>query len=404
MGSRRAAAALGAGLLTWSAPAGAAGGGDFAGDPITPGPSAVETAPLGSGLYTVPVAEGSAEQYVEVRRSVPGSTIWYGASALVPGATRTTSPTLVLDSSPDGTGGSCVDYESLSTSLSEGGIASRLFSTDHAAACREADSVVLRTAADDVPPGDAQLVVWEEPPVTNADSLPEKSVSVTWSPRSADPDPEPVEPGHTFGEAPRVDDGTYEVHVDPGEPALLAVPLTWGQHAQVEATTRARAHGFASVAARWFSPLGGTLGEAAYSGGPGSREITLDGSGDPAGWVTPTVAWRNREGRPDQAPAAFAGSYYLAIDAPAADVPPDGVDLTLTVARVTDYAPKPPAYAEQPPPLPLVDGSEAAAAESAAPGGSDQGPPWAVVGGLFGLAGAFGAAGVVLLGRRRARA
>jgi hypothetical protein len=395
---------VGPALLVLAAPAVAAEGGDFAGEPVAPGPSAVETKKLGSGLYTLPVADGSAEQYVEVQRTVPGSTLWYGASSLVPHSTRTTSPTLVLESSPDGTGDGCVDYESLSTSVSEGGIASRLFSTDHSAACRRADSVVLRTAQGDMPPGDFQLVVWEEPPVTNAETLPEKSLSVTWNPGGAAAEPVPVEPGRTFGDAPEVDDGSYEVHVDPGEPALLPIPLTWGQHAQVEASSSTRVPGYASVAARWFTPLGGTLGDTAVSGGPGDREITLDGSGDPAAWVTPTVAWRNREGPADQAPAAFVGSYYLAIDTAAGDLPPEGVDLTLTVARVTDYAPKAPAYDQDPPPMPMVDGSEgdATSAEAVSRDGSDQGPPWVLVGGLFGTAAAFGAAGAVLLARRKA--
>jgi hypothetical protein len=392
---------LGIGLAATAGPAVAAGDAGLPGTPVTPGTNVQETAPVGSGLYTLPVAQGSEEQYVEVRRTVPGSTIWYGASALVPGSTRTTSPTLVLESSPDGTGDACVDYESLGTSIGESGIASRLFSTDHDAGCRRADSVVLRTAQDDMPAGDFQLVVWEEPPVTNAETLPEQSLSVTWTPVSA-ADPQQLEAGRTFGEAPEVDDGTYEVHVDPGEPALLAIPLTWGQHAQVEATSSTRVRGYAAVAARWFGPLGGTLGDAAYSGGPASREISLDGSGDPAAWVTPTVAWRNREGPADQAPAAFAGTYYLSIDTAAQDVPPEGVDLTLTVARVTDYPAKAPEYDEQPPPMPYVDGSEAGSAVRASRDTSDQGPPWVLVGGLVGAAGAFGAAGTVLLSRRRA--
>jgi hypothetical protein len=80
------------------------------------------------------------------------------------------------------------------------------------------------------------------------------------------------------------------------------------------------------------------------------------------------------------------------------------VDLTLTVTRVTDYAPKAPDYAEEPPPMPLVDGSTPEAAAQAGSADAEQGPPWVLVGGLFGVAGAFGAAGVVLLGRRRARA
>ncbi|MFC4785916.1 hypothetical protein ACT8ZV_15670 [Nocardioides sp. MAHUQ-72] len=395
-------ATLGLGVLVLAPAAAAAEGHGFAGEPLTPGTNVQETTLVGSGLYTVPVAQGAEEQYVEVQRDDPDGTLWYGATALVPGSTRTTSPTLTLESSPDGTGDSCVGYESLSSTAGQSGIASELFSTDHSAACRQADSVVLRTAGTDVPPGDFQLLVWEEPAVTNEAMLPEKSLSVVWSPTAADPDPQEVVAGRTFTDAPEVSGGTYAVHVDPGEPALLRVPLTWGQHAQVEATSTTRARGYASVEARWFTPLGGTLGATAYSGGPEARDITLDGSGDPAGWVTPTVAWRNREGPAKQAPAAFAGDYYLSIDTAPEDVPSDGVDVTLTVATVTDYAPKPPEYAQDPPPMPFVNGSspgERATSSSAADSGT---PPWPLVGGLFATAAAFAAAGAVLFLRRRA--
>jgi Ca-activated chloride channel family protein len=391
---------VGPGLLVLAAPAVAAEGSDFAGDPVTPGPSAVETTAVGSGLYTLPVAEGSAEQFLEVQRTVPGSTLWYGASAEIPGASAGRAPILTLESSPDGTGEACVDYESLSYGVDENPLKSVLFSTDHLGACREAESLVLRAGQNDMPAGDYQLVVWEEPPVTNSETLPERSTSVHWTPVEPD-EPTTVEPGPSYDRAPSVDDGTWSVHVVPGETALLRVPLTWGQHAQVEATSSTRAPGGGTVSARWISPLGGVLGDTAYDGGgPERREVALDGSGDAAGWVTPTVAWRNRERSAKVAPAAFAGDYYLALDA-GDDVPADGADLTLSVATVTDYAPKPPDYSTDPPPMPLVDGSTPEA--RSATDDADRGPSWPVVGGLFGGAAVFAAAGAVLLTRRRVR-
>lgn len=414
----RGTAALGLGLLGVAAPALAADPGAFAGEALTPAGNTIEATQIASGLYTIAVPQGGAEQFVEVRRTFAGSTIWYGASAVIAKTDGTTSPSLTLESSPDGAGNSCVGFESLSDSVDQSTFSTRLFTTTRKAACQSADSLVLRLAQNDLGPGSYQLVVWEEPPLESGATLPDRSVTVAWDPL-ASTQPDDLVAGTTYADAPEVTGGTYAVHVEPGEPALLKVPLTWGQHAQVAATTSARTKEYAAVRARWLTPLGGELGETGHSGGPTASELTLSdvgtGPNPTAAWVTPSIAWKNREAKADQAPAAVAGDYYLSIDTDADEVPAGGVDLILDVGVVTDYPATAPAYAETPPPLPYVDGSsdlpDATDSTGARDGADDRatrsaaadpaGTSWPVAGALFGGALAFAAAGVVALARRR---
>lgn len=352
-------AGLGLGLLV--APAYAAGG--FAGDPLTPGTSAAQPASVGSGVYRVE-ASGGAEQYVVVPRTVEGSRIWFGASADVQ-PTADLGGGLTLQSTPEGKGAEpCNPVEGVYAEPDETGLRSGLFSTGRSAACRHAADIALRLRPEGLRSSDYQLVVWEEPPVQNAASLP-RSVGVSWAPMRV-AEPRELDAGSTFADAPVLPDGTRTVHVDPGATALFRVPLTWGQHAQVEAVSFGSASGFAQVSGRWLTPLGGAIADTAYSqGGPASHQVVLDGRGEPAGWVTPVVAWGNR-GSGSTAPAAFAGDYYLSIDTRADDAPAEGVDLTLTARTVTDYAGTAPAYTQDPPPLPSVDGTAGAPATTTA--------------------------------------
>ncbi|MBB6627972.1 hypothetical protein H5V45_11655 [Nocardioides sp. KIGAM211] len=405
----RGTAALGLGLLGLAAPALAADPATFAGEEVTPAGNVIEATPVGPGLYTVAVPEGDAEQYVEVKRTIPGSTLWYGASAVLPKSDGSTAPLLTLESSPDGSGDSCVGFESLSDTLDQSTFSTRLFTTTKKPACQAADSLVLRTAATDVPAGRYQLVVWEEPPLEEGATLPDRSVTVPWAALPSAP-PDDLVPGTTYADAPEVTAGTYAVHVEPGEPALVKVPLTWGQHAQVAAVSSTRTTAYATVGARWLSPLGGVLGETGYSGGPTTTELTLNSTPTTAGWATPTIAWKNREGKAGDTPAAIAGDYYLSIDTFADKATKDGVDLTLNVGVVTDYPATAPPYAEDPPALPYVDGtsgpgsggSDGAGGSGTAAGdaGREAGTSWTLVGGLFGAAALFAVAGVVALGRR----
>ena len=99
-----------------------------------------ESLHLGTGLYTATVPQDDAtEQFVEIDRTIPGSTIWYGASAVVPSSPET-APTLYLSSSSDGTGDSCVDYEGVGSQVDQGPLSTTLFSTNASAACRKGSS------------------------------------------------------------------------------------------------------------------------------------------------------------------------------------------------------------------------------------------------------------------------
>ena len=69
-------------------------------------------------------------------------------------------------------------------------------------------------------------------PVEDASLLPPPSTTQSWD-GSVMPAKGEAEPRHVVRRRPRPHRRPYEAHVDPGVPALFAVPLDWGQHVEV---------------------------------------------------------------------------------------------------------------------------------------------------------------------------
>ena len=258
------------------------------------------------------------------------------------------------------------------------------------------------------------LAVWEEPPVDESKTLPKASRQVAWSnPSGAQTRPETL--GSSYAAAPVLEDGRFEVWVEPGKPALFAVDLDWGQHLQVEMEVgEDNVCDAPQVKPRLINPLGLTAqwaeATASPSGThpPGDRLVLSPNYASRAGAVSPTVRWRNRDAGNA---AAVPGRYYVALDMEKEreDADAEGAELALDVVVVTDEEPVSP-YAEEPAPMPDIatdlTSDTATTAADGADGESTQGAaaddkPWPAAIGL--LAGSLVCAvlGVVLFGRWR---
>lgn len=110
--------------------------------------------------------------------------------------------------------------------------------------CRSADEIIMSIELD-ADPDEArsigeplEILVYEEPPPTNLDDLPEayddmgEWVDIGRNIAGA----LEIAPGTSFDDAPVLDPGnTYDVELRPGQIQFFRVPLDWGQHLQAEA-------------------------------------------------------------------------------------------------------------------------------------------------------------------------
>ena len=215
-------------------------------------------------------------------------------------------------------------------------------------------------SGDDVtyPAGEkGQLVVWEEPPVKDASLLPPPSTTQPWD-GTVMPAKGEAGLGATYADAPDLTGGTYDAHIDPGAPALFAVPLDWGQHVEISLQYKgAEYKDYVPVEPVLVTPLGGTADWAKADGGPTFPDVNLKYPSMDGGVASPTITWRNRE-KPTSNPAAFPGTYYVMLKMGTKDAPKKGADVTLGVNVITDKAADSP-YAQDPAPLPDISGKEA---------------------------------------------
>ncbi|GAA1906230.1 hypothetical protein GCM10009737_03750 [Nocardioides lentus] len=391
------------------------------GDPVEPGTSIAGATEVTTGTYVVPVPEPGQDHFFEIRRTQPGQVLWYGITADLeePIFYGTLAATGIADGDETRT---C--NEGQISNLDGLSYLTMLASGNRSPDCRDAESVVVVVEsyeiADEVVPTDGsyQLVVWTEPPTDPDDLAPGANENSRWTPVQATDPPRAVEGASTFVDAEPLADGTYRTTVRQGRAAVFAFPLTFGQHAQVEARIVEGARPEDSldyVDAAWISPLGGQLRRVTPAGGPDPL-LGLDGAST-AGWSTPIVTYANRQrtggvgnldGRDSQAaaPAAFAGTYFLVLELPGAGAKAesytDKMVLDLTVATITDYRGSAPAYVAEPPPLPTLDGSgyvATAAEEQAAREAAARPAPWLLVGGLFALAALLAVVGGIAVGR-----
>ncbi|WP_157551268.1 hypothetical protein [Nocardioides jensenii] len=371
--------------------------------------TSVDDAPvIGVGRYTVPLPDSSASGYFAVERTIDDSTIWVGETVFAP---KPVYSYLYLTESADGSTQDCgvgvsVDSHVRRHEFLAGAIASQ-------GACTTSDKVVLGHQGWDaakVPNADAEVIVWEEPPVSDASILPPPALASKWD-SAVSPDKGTAELGHTYADAPELVGGRWDVHVDPGRTALFKVPLDWNQHLQLhmsydgdETTESKRVEPILITPvggkSQWGEAVDGPDGEAPTYGDIDSKYPSLDG-----GVVSPSITWRNRES--DGVTAAFPGTYYVMLQMPVDEIGAGGLDFTIDTRVVTDRPAKSP-YSQDAEAIPALDGSdpvEESSQDRADDSSSSEQTPWGAVGGLFAGSAAMAAVGVVALGRhRRSRA
>lgn len=365
------------------------------GESVEPGESALSGTELDSGLYRVAAPEPAKSQFFTVPRTIPGSTIWIGVTGIFPEAV--TGPLVVQTYAEGDSDRECTPKDRFLDDT--GQLYTMLFPTG--GPCAEADSVSIETSVlldDDPPTQDYQLVVWEEPPVQEADlaTLPDPNPAPAWVPPPPATEPEALTVASSHAEAPTLENGgTYRFTVAAGGLAVFRVPLTWGEHLQAVVTSPTSPQSSLSVEPSLLTPLGGIITPENVA--PADIRYADPVPGEPTvigWWSAPVVSWKSRNTDREHTPPAIAGDYFLAI-AIRDDDPeiPKEIELTMQVQIVADYPGRQPEYTEPAPPLPVIDGS----VEDKPAGGDSDGPSPLLVTGLFAAAAvAAGAGGVAL--------
>ena len=382
---------------------------------ITFGTSAADAPTVGAGRYTFAMPAAGTDSYLTVERSTPGSTLWVGETLV---STRNHNGYGYLDPSGADSKNRCGDE---SDTFEGDDYVGHRFMTGITAIgrgpCLREDAVTFEYRAYEssdgaYPAGEkAQLAVWEEPPVEDASLLPPPSTSNTWD-GTVQPAKGDAELGTSYADAPELTQGRWSVHVDPGVPALFAVPLDWGQHLELQLQyTGAEWKEYVPVQPVLLTPLGGEADWAKTDGeGPTFPDVNLKYPSMDGGVVSPTITWRNRE-KPTANPAAFAGTYFVLLRMGTKDAPKKGADVTVGVNVLTDKPADAP-YAADAPALPDLSGKTSPGDEETSSGDGDGGAerasstepeptPWGAVTALFGGSAVMAAAGAFSLGRYR---
>ncbi|WP_293784823.1 VWA domain-containing protein [uncultured Aeromicrobium sp.] len=262
------------------------------------------------------------------------------------------------------------------------------------------DAPVLSVTAPDAEESKAlELLVVEEPAVTDLEALPKGSTSYDLPELpAAGSSAQPIAGTPSFSGAPTLEPGvTYADTILTGEALFYRVPVDWGQQGVCEATfeqSGAVASGLRgpslSVSVDAYGSNRGAFGSVDTSASSGDYDGTQAVTVRTA---TPEVAYRNRELVGDVANASLAGDYYCAVfvNRSARDAEETGeIPIRVRAEAVGDVAGEPD-YAE--PPAAENAGDEAS--DDAAAGGSTW---WWVLGAVVVVA---AAAGGLLWTRRR---
>ena len=223
-----------------------------------------------------------------------------------------------------------------------------------------------------------QLLVAEEPPVSNLESLPERfdHSDLTLAKRGTH-DPEPIQGGTSFPDATEVGPGTYSGETVPGEASVFRVHLDWGQRLAVridfpkQSDALAKLTGvqgpFADV--QIFDPLRATISDLIQH----STSTDFATSSRPGHLAVGTYPVRFRNRSTAGTYSALAGDYFLQLGV-APDSDGDTYELPYTMhVEVIGAKSGAPAYQGQPDWT--VDGALAANANAHATGAAASSTP-----------------------------
>lgn len=302
-----------------------------------------ESAPLLTpGMYhdTIPAGVNDAgpvtdpdkkvDRFYRIKRSIPNSTLWVGVAAQAPheGITSLNADLWTTDMAHScGTGAVEPSIDDSSLALASVGSYSEY---DHVSEeCAPADELLLNLTntrnqgkAFDA---DTQIVVIEEPPASDADSLPEMAEvgEGRWQ-DFAMGQPSKLDGGTTFADAPELDEATYESAIVTGESRIYKVPVGWGQRLQVQASSPSLGMdemaetGLVQMRVDIVSPTLGSASQGLADHADGECCITDDGTltyGEDLKIqaITAPVRFRNRECCTDADATALPGYYYAVV-------------------------------------------------------------------------------------------
>ncbi len=415
----------------------------LSGKPIM-GAAGTSNAPrLKAGHYRSTYDLKGLDRFYWIERTIPRSTITVSASVIVPrGRQGDNESWSIVLRGPD------QPYPCGLTVFTDTGadgtasvMSQALTSTGGTFSCAEGD-VLLQLArlnnniagVDLKPELDVEIVVTEEPPITNLAELPPglSDEAIDRTPVAAAKQAKSVVGGVAFSDAPVLQPGSYLSNIVVGETLVYQVPVQPGQRLRATLDTPApgRKWGFEGY------PVGARLSVFSAKRAQLDEQLEEIPQGSPAKTVrttagTPEIRIRNRElkGRPDDVravvSAAFGGNHYLMVSLRPLESDLLGVLTPVRLNIAVDGEPTGlPVYAEQPPtPGPSSPGpsspagsppsSETPVPTSPGPGGSETPVPGG--GGAPGVGGAVtavlgilavlvvaGVVTVVLLRRRAA--
>lgn len=193
-------------------------------------------------------------------------------------------------------------------------------------ACFESDSLLVEVEyGDDTITKDLELVVAEQPPLAEVESLPAgvEDTDEYVEPADVRGKREPVLGGAGFGDAPVLGPGVFSDTLRPGEQLLYKVPVGWGQSARVRIIPEAEpladeVLGLQGnpVAVRAFTPYRQSLGSLSYPDDEVDDSGFYDGVDvEPLTFVLAPVRLRNAELNDSTVDAvSLAGNYWFSVE------------------------------------------------------------------------------------------
>ncbi|MCA0335738.1 MAG: VWA domain-containing protein [Actinobacteria bacterium] len=377
------------------------------GVPVSQGQPAPTTAPtITAGQYVDSLTTGTRSAY-RIERTIPNSAIHVSVTAAAPGYQdgHTETTRIYLDDTTQ----QCHYSPALVLKM---GTTPRIVTgtnvilSDHSPTwdnCGHSDVLGMTLARDEGNdhPLVVEIVVIEEPPVTNAASLPAPLEEVRDAPPSEMGAPQPVIGGSTFSDAAPITAGTWTESFMPGETIFYRVPVAWGQQLKVTLPTPTFDKDLA-VEPHYDATLYAPDRDQAVIGSSGS----MAGGTPPVVRATPEIRWRNREITSNWS-RSLAGQWFVKISMPTTyRGTPSPIQVTFRV-DVDGQESGVPTYAGAPKASPSPTGSPSGAAPSTQAASAAEakatGMPWGWVAGGVALLAVAGAAAYGLVRRQRHR-
>lgn len=322
----------------------------IAGEPVV-GTTDPATAPtLVAGQYTDRMAQNQEVTiWYRIRRTVPGSTLQVGMTVR-PERGGTSSYQMALES-PDGRGcGAATGMPwgaGMTNTFGTAAVQSTAYNTFEGP-CQDAEELLFRVKlggnSEPIFQTPVEIVVTEDPPISNREALPGPADGAKWQEMEPGAPAGKVVAGASLNDAPRVEPGqTYSSELTRGEIVFFRVPVEYGQHLQalVEFPTPqgALAESIRTVSdvvdLAIISPTRGEVHNVlADTGELSGRALLQDDRPVRAAATTDQIRWANRGSRPSIASGSVEGDYFVAVSLTSQDELLLPVPFTITTELV----------------------------------------------------------------------